>query len=101
MKRSNKPILPEKLELVTKGTLKNEISKMGVDVDFNLYVHGEYDLILCATTKDIKLMKKFCEKLNNVFNEYISDIKVLEVIFPISKSGFSNPKIETLREFFL
>ena len=101
MKRSNKPIAAEKLELVTKGKLKKQIENMGIDVEFNYYVHGDFDLVIGATTKNIKLMKRFCEVLNTVFNEYIADITILEVIFPLTKNGFSNPKINELHSYFL
>ena len=101
MKRTNTPISKEALDLVIKGKMAKDIEKMGVTVDFNLYVHGDYDLIMCTTTKNIKLMKKFCEILNGAFNKYIDEIRILEVIFPITKNGFTNPKIEELRDYFL
>ena len=101
MKRTNKPIPDEKLDLVIKGSVKDQVKKFNVHVDFTFYTHGDYDIAIGASTQNIKLMKKFCEVLNSAFNEYIADIKILEVIFPLTDSGFRNPKVEEFREFFI
>jgi hypothetical protein len=87
--------------MVIKGKMQKDIEEMGISVDFNFYIHGDYDLILCATTKNIKLMKKFCEILNSAFSKYIDETRILEVIFPIIKDGFPNPKMDELRDYFL
>jgi len=45
-------------------------------------------------------VKKFSEILHTMIKGYISDMQVLEVVFPIEKSGFDNPNREEFREYF-
>ena len=91
----------EKLDLVIERELKKESAKIGVDVEYSYYVHGSFDWLLCITASSIRQVKKFCNLLNTLFAEgYISDVQVLEVIFPIEKSGIVNPNINEIRDFF-
>lgn len=101
LKRNNKPISQDKLDLATSGTVKKELAKKGVEIDFNLLVHGDYDLILCATAPSIKETIVLSNMLSSLFGEYISEIKILDVIFPMQKGGIDNPNIVELKEFFL
>lgn len=101
LKRTNKPLPMEKLEIAIKGDLKQDLANIGVEINDTYYVHGNYDFVLSATTGDVRQMKLLCETLNNVFKDYISDIQVLEVIFPLHKCGCDNPNLEELRKFFL
>ena len=101
LKRNNKPISPEKLEIATSGIVKKELEKKGIEIDFTLLVHGDYDLVVCATTPSIKETIILSNIFSSTFGEYISDIKILDVIFPIQKGGLDNPNILELKEFFL
>jgi len=101
LKRNNKPISVEKLELACSGKIKKELAKRGIDIDFNLLVHGDYDLVMCATSPSIKETIILSNSLSTFFGEYIADIKILDVIFPIQKGGLDNPKISELKDFFL
>lgn len=101
LKRNNKPISLDKLELASSGKVKKELEKKGIDIDFTLLVHGDYDLILCATTPSIKETIILSNTFSSLFGEYISDIKILDVIFPMQKGGLDNPNMMELKEFFL
>jgi DNA-binding Lrp family transcriptional regulator len=101
LKRNNKPISSEKLEVAVSGQVKQELAKRGIDINFNLLVHGDYDLILCATTPSIKETILLSNTLSSMFGEYISDIKILDVIFPMQKGGLDNPRISDLKDFFI
>ena len=90
LKRNNKPISPEKLEIATSGIVKKELEKKGIEIDFTLLVHGDYDLVVCATTPSIKETIILSNIFSSTFGEYISDIKILDVIFPIQKVGIKN-----------
>ena len=100
LKRTNKPISPEKLQIPIKGLAKRELAKMGIEIDFSLLVHGDYDLALCATTKGVKELVILTNNLNKMFGEYIAEMKTMEILFPLQKSGIENPNLEKLKEFF-
>ncbi|UCD13766.1 MAG: hypothetical protein JSW60_09465, partial [Thermoplasmatales archaeon] len=56
---------------------------------------------LCITASHIGQVKRFCNIFNTLFAEdLISDIQVLEVIFPVEKNGFVNPNIKEIEDFF-
>ncbi|MHA1533069.1 MAG: hypothetical protein ACTSR6_13880 [Candidatus Heimdallarchaeota archaeon] len=100
LKRTNEPLSKEKLMTIINGKLKQEFEGIGVTVEFSFYVNGCYDFALCATSENIRLMKKFCEALRLVFKDCISDIQILEVIFPLQQSGFDNPNLKELLNYF-
>ena len=100
LKRTNKPISPEKLQIPIKGVVKRELAKMGIEIDFNLLVHGDFDLALCATTRGVKELVLLTNALNKMFGEYITEMKTLEVLFPLQNGGIDNPNLEKLKEFF-
>ena len=100
LKRSAIPLSREKLRMIANGELKKEFAGVGVDVDSSFYVNGCYDFLLSATSEDVKLLKKFCETLKKVFEDCISDIQLLEVVFPLQKNGFINPNLEELIKDF-
>ncbi len=101
LKRNNKPISADKLELASSGKLKDELAKKGIDVNFNFLVHGDYDLVLCATTPSIKETILLSNTLSSFYGEYISEIKILDVIFPLEKGGLANPRLSELKDFFI
>lgn len=101
LKRNNKPIALDKLDMVTSGKIREELANKGIEVDFNFLVHGDYDLIMCATSPSIKETIILSNTLSTLFGEYIADIKILDVIFPIQKGGLNNPRITELKDFFL
>ena len=100
IKRTHKPISKGKFKTIINGELRQKFTNLGVDIDFCYYVHGCYDFALCATSRDVRLTKRFCEELNKVFEDCISDIQVLEVIFPLQKNGFDNPDLDGILEYF-
>jgi hypothetical protein len=51
------------------------------------------------TAKDIKEAKKFSELLAREYHEMISEVVLLEDIFPVKKCGIFNPEVEKIKEF--
>lgn len=100
IKRVNIPITEEKLNKVINRELKKEAERIGATIDTSYYTHGCYDYFICITAPDIKQVKKFCETLNKLFKDYISELEVLEVIFPVQSGGIQNPDIKELKELF-
>jgi len=67
IKRTNKPLSKERIEPVINGTIKEKFNDLGVEIDFILYVNGCYDFALCATSENIRLIKRFYD----LFPKYI------------------------------
>ena len=101
LKRSHKPATEEKVNIVVKRDLREVATKLGVDLEGSYYINGIYDWLICITTDSINQVKRFCDSFITLYNEkYISDIHILEVMFPVERNGFDNPNLEKLKEFF-
>jgi len=101
IKRTSKPAPKEKLDLVIGRKLKKESAKIGVDVLSSYFVHGSFDWVLTITANHIGHVKRFLNIFNTLFAEgYISDVQVLEVIFPVEKNGTINPNLKELENYF-
>jgi len=99
IKRSNEPandIIGDVIDGFKKYAGKN----LGVFVQTACMLHGEYDIMLCFTAKDISVAKRFIEFINKKYSTYIKDITVMEDIFSVKICGMMNPKIDELKEFF-
>ena len=101
LKRSHKPAPKEKVDIVVKRDLREVGTTLGVELEGSFYINGIYDWLMCITAEDIKKVKMFCDSFSRVFKGmYISDIQILEVMFPVERNGFDNPNLEKLKEFF-
>lgn len=86
IKRTSKPAPKEKLDMIVTRELKEEALKIGVNVISSYYVHGSFNWHICITASDIFKVKKFLNLFNQMFAEdLISDIQILEVIFPVEQ----------------
>jgi len=94
VKRSTHPFNKDVVNDVVKGSLEDRFKDEKISIRNILFVHGEYDWIITFTAPDIKMMKRFCEKMMEMFGDYISDYKVLETIIPIRREGIKYPNIE-------
>jgi DNA-binding Lrp family transcriptional regulator len=101
LKRSQKPASEDKVNIVVKRELRKLATKLGVELEGSYYINGLYDWLMCITADGINQVKRFCNSFGTVFEgSYVSDIHILEVMFPVERNGFDNPKLEGLREFF-
>jgi len=99
IKRSSKPIGDFTDKLIE--DFKEECTKkLGINVCYNCYLHGHFDWMVCFSAKDIKVAKKFSESINASYSEFISEIYMMENIFPIKTCGILNPGIKKFKEFF-
>ena len=101
VKRTNKPFSKEHIDSIIKRKIKPEIAEKGIIVDGTSYVHGDFDGVYEIRASNIRQVKKFCETLNNLSRDYISEMRILEELFPIEKNGIVNPNIEELKNTFL
>ena len=81
-------------------TMHKKGEEMGVDILCSSYLHGKYDWILIFSTDDIKNVKKFSETLIREYQQVISEIDIVEDIFPVKRCGIINPEVNKLKEFF-
>ena len=72
-----------------------------VFIDTTMYIHGEYDWVICFKAENLKTAKIFCDLLLKTYLMYIKEIKLLEVLFPIRVQGILNPDYEKLHEFVI
>ncbi|UCF13546.1 MAG: Lrp/AsnC family transcriptional regulator [Thermoplasmatales archaeon] len=101
IKRTSKPATREKLDTVIGRELKKESAKIGIGIEGSFYIHGSFDWLITITANHIREVKKFCETFGTLFSEgFISDIQVLEVIFPVEKNGIVNPNIKEIESLF-
>ncbi len=99
IKRNNQP-MGEAVDKLIKATIDEIGQKTNVNVLCNCYLHGCYDWMLCFSAENIQQAKKFSENLNQEFSKYISEIHIMEQIFPLRKCQLLNPNITRLKEFF-
>jgi len=76
-----------------------EGEEIGVNIDYSLYLHGEYDWMLIFTAKDIKHAKRFSEIITSQYSDVIKDVKLMETLFSVQKAGIINPEVGKLKEF--
>jgi len=101
IKRTTKAFSKEHIDSIIKREVESEIAKMGIIIENVSYVHGAFDGIHIIRASNVIQVKKYCEILNELSKGYISDMIILEELFPIEKNGIVNPNIEELKDIFL
>ncbi len=97
IKRSTEPIddaIPKIIDL----TLHNKGLKIGVDVECSSYLHGKYDWMFVVSAEDMKSVKQFSHLLTKEYHLWISEVQILEDIFPVKKCGIINPNMDELKK---
>ena len=85
---------------IVKLTMQKKGSEIGISIEYSMYLHGDYDWLFLFTAKDIKFVNKFSNILISEYSNIISDVKIMEGIFPIQVSTIVNPNAGKLKEFF-
>ncbi len=101
MKRTNKAIPADKIQQAVSGEIGKQMRKIGVEIEDAFYVHGTHDFVITAIASDVRKIKLLAEAINNEYREFISDINVLEVIFPMLRCSSYNPNLKDLKSYFL
>ncbi len=97
IKRSTEPIddaIPKIIDL----TMHNRGITVGVDVECSSYLHGKYDWMFVVTAEDMKSVKQFSHLLTKEYHLWISEVQILEDIFPVKKCGIVNPNMDELKK---
>jgi len=98
-KRTTAPLSKDVINEVTKNYLEDRFPEGNISIENVLYLHGEYDWLISFTAPNVKMMKKFCDILMNVFSSFIERYTVLETMIPIRKQGLKNPVANKMGEF--
>ena len=100
IKRTNKPITEELVYDITSRRISDEVRKNGIDITCSFFTHGKYDWVMCFNAKELKVAKAFMEYYNKLYEGFVSDINLIEIIFPAVRSGLRNPEMDKLNDFF-
>ena len=87
------------VEKIVKLSMQKKGEEIGVNIDYSLYLHGDYDWMLIFTAKDIRHAKRFSELLISQYSDVIKDVKLMETLFSVQKAGIINPEVGKLKEF--
>jgi DNA-binding Lrp family transcriptional regulator len=99
IKSSPKPI-KKIVEDISDLSLDDSAKDMGIDIQSGGMVNGKYDWILVFTAKDVKHAKKFKDVFLSKYSSIVSEVDLLEYIFPIKKCCIANPEVKKLNELF-
>ncbi len=100
LKRTNKPVSPKVLEIITSRKIIQVTSQLGINIECSSYIHGSYDWFFCVTAESLKDVKKVIEGFTHLLNDFISEVSIQEVIFPVIKNSHTNPNLDQIKEFF-
>jgi DNA-binding Lrp family transcriptional regulator len=100
IKRTNQPISKKVLDTIISRELVKSSEKMGIRMNSSVYTNGIYDWVITFVARDVKEAKRFVERLNILFEGYVSEIQLLEAMFSVQKGGIENPEKEKLRNLF-
>ena len=99
IKRTNKPVEDKLIDKIVNRQLENEAKSMGIKFTNSTFTHGYYDWVICFNATDIRTVKGFVENFNKIYQGYISEIHLLETMFPVLTFGVKNPEIKKLYNF--
>lgn len=99
IKRSTEPV-DDAIQKIIDFTMEDHSDKIDIDVVCSSYLHGHYDWMFIVTSHDMKNVKRFTHLLSKEYQLWISEILVLQNIFPVKKCGIFNPNMEEIKELF-
>ena len=100
IKRKGGYLSDVQLDIAANGDTNNQLAKFGLIAEASSYTNGIYDWIVIVSAKDIREVKQFIERLRVEYHDVISDIQILETLFPLEKEGIYNPQRGKIKEYF-
>jgi DNA-binding Lrp family transcriptional regulator len=101
IKKTNKPLTPDKIDIITSRKLKEVTSQYGITIENSFYTHGSSDWFISVTARGIKDIKRVVEMFTYMLKDFIEQVDVIEVIFPVALHNCPNPNIEKIKDFFI
>lgn len=99
IKRSTEPV-DDAIQKIIDFTLEDHSDQMNIEILNSSYLHGHYDWMFIVTAHDMKNVKRFTHLLSKEYQLWISEILVLQDIFPVKKSGIFNPNMDEIKQLF-
>ncbi len=90
----------KQIENIINRKVKKQLEKIGVFIESSFYTHGDYDWISMAIAESIKEIKIYLDYIHKDFSDILSDVRIVEVLFPLEKNNIENPNKQELLEFF-
>jgi Lrp/AsnC family leucine-responsive transcriptional regulator len=100
IKKSMKP-MNTLVDKIVELTMQKKGKQINVQIEYSMFLHGEYDWMFMFLASDMKDVKKFTEILTKEYEQVIGNITVMECVFPVQKKGLINPNVGQLKDFFL
>jgi len=100
LKRTNKPISKEALNHIISREIGDRARKMGVEFIDSRLLNGRYDWVIYFNANDLRTAKAIVELYNELYDGFISEIHLNEVMFSVVSCGIKNPDIKKLEDFF-
>ena len=90
----------ETIKKIMDLTMQKKALQVGINIEHSLYLHGSYDWLFILTAENLKNVNKFSNILVTEYSNIISDIKIMECMFPIQQSTIINPNIGKFKDLF-
>jgi len=100
IKRTNEPITQKLINDIVTRNISKEVKEKGIDISCSFYTNGNYDWVICFSANQVKEAKWFVEYFNRLYEGFLSETHLMEVMFSAVRSGMKNPEIEKLSDFF-
>jgi DNA-binding Lrp family transcriptional regulator len=98
MKRSSLPLDPELIKKNPLPRLNEFVPDTNIKSVASLYVNGNFDWVLAFTARDIAEAKNFQNMMLKLYNKYIEQLELLEVVGPLRMNGFELLTEEELQQ---
>jgi len=99
IKRTLRPIDKKLGDLIISKKIGELVPNEKVIIEHSYYTHGIYDWVIGFKTDNIKNAKLFCEVFNKLYQGYIKNYELLQIMFPIRVQGIINPEVEKFNQF--
>lgn len=100
LKRSPVPVKPSIIENITSREIDDHIKDIGCEMITSMFIHGPYDWLIIFTAPDINQAKKVSELFRERYKQVLTEVTLIEGIFPVKIQGIVNPEIDKLKDFF-
>jgi len=85
---------------VKNRTTEEKSKQIGVTIQSSYWINGYYDGMICFTAHNIKEAKQFCDLILITLKSHVSEVELLEKIFPLKQNYIENPRINDILAYY-
>ena len=100
IKKSNKAFTEKLIDDIITRNVPEEVKHKGIDMECSFFTHGVFDWVICFTANDLKDAKWYVEYYNRLYQDFLSEIHLMDVMFSAVCSNLVNPEMDKLKDFF-